>query len=556
MSDDTRASATGPVATGPSDDGSADGRPAGAADVTGTGADVPPAETAQDADPLVPGGRLAGWVAGVPLRARLVAITAFLLAAGLIITGLLARGIVGEYLVDQVDAQLERQAPTLAKSVLSYGTATTLPSDYYIEYRWADGTLRTPRDERAVEVYGVPDIPDLTYDETAERKGQPFTVRAVQGSEAATRWRVYPLVNANTADSSAVETAFVALPLGRVDAALEVLSRTLVLAGIGIILLGLVLAWLMIERSLRQLREIETAAASIAAGDLSRRVPAPPPSTEVGSLAESLNSMLAQIETAFSVREASEARMRRFVSDASHELRTPLATIRGYGELYRMGALDGRDGPDRERVADTMGRVEDAARRMGSLVNDLLVLARLDEGRPMARGPVDVAVLARESAQDLHALDPSREVRVIGLSDDAPPGRDDPAGPATTGVVGPVMTQGDDDRLRQVLTNLIGNVARHTPAGSAAEIAVGYGQDGQAVVEVRDHGHGVAEEHAERMFERFYRADSSRNRESGGSGLGLAIVSAIVAAHGGHIDVGPTPGGGLTVRVTLPGTGS
>ncbi|GAB3163855.1 hypothetical protein GCM10027059_18840 [Myceligenerans halotolerans] len=566
---------------------------------------------AEDVEPA-PGGGLGGWIAAVPLRARLVAITAFLLAAGLIITGFLARGIVGEYLVGQVDAQLERQGPTLAKDVLNYGTATTLPSDYYIEYRWADGSLRTPRDERAVEIYGIPDIPDLTYDETVERKGEPFTVRAIKGSEAATRWRVYPLVNADTTDSSAVQSAFVALPLARVDAALELLSRILVLAGLGIVLLGFALAWIMIERSLRQLREIETAAASIAAGDLSQRVPSPPPSTEVGSLAESLNTMLAQIETAFSAREASEARMRQFVSDASHELRTPLATIRGYGELYRMGALDGPDGPDGERVADTMGRVEDAARRMGMLVNDLLVLARLDEGRPIARAPVDVVVLARESAQDLHALDPSREVRLVGLpaaddgggggvpresgrlaasgsdaSDDgagqsrahrsdpahrtdragptdtagpsdpaSPADPADPAGPAdpaTSAVVGPVMVEGDDDRLRQVLTNLIGNVARHTPAGSPAEIAVGHGPDGQAVIEVRDHGPGVADEHAERMFERFYRADSSRNRESGGSGLGLAIVSAIVEAHGGRIDVAPTPGGGLTVRVTLPG---
>ncbi|MBE1875210.1 HAMP domain-containing histidine kinase [Myceligenerans sp. TRM 65318] len=485
------------------------------------------------------GRGLADWIAAVPLRARLVAITAFVLAAGLIITGLLARGIVGGYLVDQVDAQLERQGPTLAKTVLGYGTSTTLPSEYYIEYRWADGSVKTPRDDRAVEVYGIPDIPDLTYDEVVERAGEPFTVRAVQGSEAATRWRVQPLLNADTTDSIEPESAFVALPLARIDAALEVLSHTLVFAGIGIVLLGLALAWIMIERSLRQLREIETAAASIAAGDLSRRVPAPPPSTEVGSLAESLNTMLAQIETAFSAREASEARMRQFVADASHELRTPLATIRGYGELYRMGALDGPDGPDRERVADTMGRVEDAARRMGTLVNDLLVLARLDEGRPIARAPVDVVVLARESAQDLHALDPSRDVRMIGL--------------ATSAVVGPVMTEGDDDRLRQVLTNLIGNVARHTPAGTPAEIAVGHGPDGQAVIEVRDHGPGVAEEHAARMFERFYRADSSRNRASGGSGLGLAIVSAIVEAHGGQVGVAPTPGGGLTVRVTLPG---
>lgn len=533
-----------PAPEGPAPSGATAGEPAGgAASGSRTGRPTGVAGRMRD---------LSGWVAGIPLRARLVAITAFLLAAGLIATGLLARGIVGGYLVGQVDSQLERQAPTLAEKVLTYGAATALPSDYYIEYRWADGNLRTPRDERAVEIYGIPDIPDLTYDETVERKGEPFTVRAVQGSADATRWRVYPLVNTNATDSNAIQSAFVALPLGRVDATLAFLSRTLVVAGLSIVLLGLALAWLMIERSLRQLREIETAAASIAAGDLSQRVPAPPPSTEVGSLAESLNSMLAQIETAFSAREASENRMRQFVSDASHELRTPLATIRGYGELYRMGAMNGPDGPDGERVADTMGRIEDAARRMGTLVNDLLVLARLDEGRPMARMPVDLSVLVRESAQDLHALDPSRQVRVVGLAGDD----DTPQDPATSPADGPLMTEGDDERLRQVLTNLIGNVARHTPTGSPAEIAVGHGPDGQVVVEVRDHGPGVTGEHAERMFERFYRADSSRNRESGGSGLGLAIVSAIVEAHGGRIDVLPTDGGGLTVRIVLPAAAS
>ncbi|WP_307815975.1 sensor histidine kinase [Myceligenerans indicum] len=515
-------------------------------------------EAVQDA----PGGIVrwaADWIAAIPLRDRLVAITAFLVVAGLIVTGLLARGIVGQYLVGQVDDQLKLKAPALVSVAPSLQSANGLPSDYYVEYRYASGNVKPVRTDASVETFGYPDIPDLTYDEVAQRAGQPFTVRAVWGSEEATRWRVYPFVNANTTDVSAPETAFVALPLGKVDAALEILSRTLVLAGLGIVLLGLVLAWLMIGRSLRQLREIETAAASIAAGDLSRRVPAPPPSTEVGSLAESLNSMLAQIETAFSAREASETRMRQFVSDASHELRTPLATIRGYGELYRMGALDGPDGPDGERVADTMNRVEDAARRMGTLVNDLLVLARLDEGRPLAHAPVDVTDLAQEGAQDLHALDPSREVRVVGLGgvdeEDTQPGDAAARGLSgpDRGVAGPVMTEGDGGRLRQVLTNLIGNVAQHTPAGSPAEIAVGRGPDGEAVIEVRDHGPGVTGEHAERMFERFYRADSSRNRSSGGSGLGLAIVAAIVDAHDGAIDVTPTPGGGLTVRVTLPG---
>jgi two-component system OmpR family sensor kinase len=185
-----------------------------------------------------------------------------------------------------------------------------------------------------------------------------------------------------------------------------------------------------------------------------------------------------------------------------------------------------------------MGRIEDSARRMGTLVNDLLVLARLDEGRPLRKEPVDLVALARDAAQDLHALDSTRAVVVTGLEDGEAPSD--------------VTVTGDADRLRQVFTNLVGNIARHTPRGSPAELALGTTPDGQALVEVRDHGPGVSPEQAQRVFERFYRADSSRTRESGGSGLGLAIVAAIVGAHQGHVDVTTTPGGGLTVRVHLP----
>jgi two-component system, OmpR family, sensor kinase len=326
------------------------------------------------------------------------------------------------------------------------------------------------------------------------------------------------------------------------DKTVSILIRTLSLSGLGIVMLGGLTAWVLVERSLRSLRSVEHTAAQIAAGDLTQRVPEAPAGTEMGSLAASLNAMLTQIERAFAAQEASEVRMRQFVSDASHELRTPVATIRGYGELYRMGALDST-----EKVDDTMLRIEDAARRMGTLVNDLLVLARLDEGRPIARADVDLVALARDSVQDLHALDPTREVALVPLDADAAP--DDPAGQ----VPDTLVVEGDSDRLRQVVTNLIGNVARHTPAGTPAEVALGVRKDdGVAVLEVRDHGPGLSVEQGRRIFERFYRADSSRTRESGGSGLGMAIVAAIVGTHGGHVEVTPTDGGGLTVQVTLP----
>ena len=287
----------------------------------------------------------------------------------------------------------------------------------------------------------------------------------------------------------------------------------------------------MVRRSLRPLRRIEDTAAAIAEGDLSRRVPPEPPTTEVGRLSGALNVMLGQIEQAFAARTASEERMRRFVADASHELRTPLATIRGYGELYRMGAL-----PPEEHAA-TMRRIEESARRMGALVEDLLHLARLDENRPMRHDEVDLAVLA------------ARRGRRPARAGPGPPGAPGPARPrAARRPARSVL--GDEARLRQVVANLIGNVAQHTAPGTPAELAVGRVGE-HCLLEVRDHGPGISPEHADRVFERFYRVDAARGRESGGAGLGMAIVAAIVEAHGGRVALDATPGGGTTVRVTL-----
>ena len=312
------------------------------------------------------------------------------------------------------------------------------------------------------------------------------------------------------------------------------MSLVLLLSGLGIVLLGAAAGTWAVRRSLKPLREIETTAAAIAAGDLSQRVPAASEHTEVGRLSAALNGMLAQIEQAFGAQTASEARMRRFVADASHELRTPLATIRGYGELYRMGALTTTD-----QVDDTMRRIEQSATRMGALVEDLLALARLDEGRPMRTGPVDLTVLAADAVSDLHALDPARPTRLVPLEDGAQSG--------------PCVVVGEESRLRQVLANLVGNAVQHTPSGTPVEIAVGLLPSGEGAIEVRDHGPGIDPEHAARVFERFYRVDASRGRDSGGAGLGMAIVAAIVAAHDGSVRLAQTPGGGTTVRVALPG---
>lgn len=482
------------------------------------------------ADPAHRSGRWT-WLERLPLRTRLVTITVLVLAAGLILAAVVTRTVVSGYLVEQTDDQLRQSAKSVAELAVNQPEQSArFPSDYYVAIHDAAGNL--DGDPYAwsqnVEQFGTPDLPHESLSDVAARKAEPFTVSSSGGIDPA-QWRTVGFVSPSTQQS-----VYVALPLSGVQHTVAYLTRSLLFSALGIVILGGAISFLLVHRSLRPLRQIETTAAEIAAGDLSQRVPERPTSTEVGSLSASLNTMLSQIERAFSAQEESERRMRRFVSDASHELRTPLATVKGYGELYRLGALD-----TPAKVDDTMERIEDSARRMSTLVNDLLVLARLDEGRPMRHEPVELSAMAREAAQDLHALDPTREVAVTGLA---------PGSPAPSGLV----VTGDADRLRQVLTNLVGNVARHTPAGSPAELAVGRDPDGGAVVEVRDHGPGITPEQSKRVFERFYRADSSRNRESGGSGLGMAIVAAIVGAHQGHVSVSETPGGGMTVRVRLP----
>jgi len=464
----------------------------------------------------------------IPLSARLVVLITVLIGAGLVLAGATSATLLQRSLVAQIDNKLQNEGRSLARqqvsALLNGLNANSGPSDYYVRLLSDTGQPAAVWGWPAtLSRYGTPSLPNLTVDQVTALAGGTFTVKSdLPGSH----WRVvaYPV---NVGGS-----VIIALPLAGTTDTTETMVAVLLLSGLGIVLLGALAAGWAVRRSLRPLVQIEHTAAAIAAGDLSRRVPTLPTSTEVGRLGASLNGMLAQIEQAFAVRTASEARMRRFVADASHELRTPLATIRGYAELYRMGALD-----EPAKVDDTMRRIEGSATRMGGLVEDLLLLARLDEGRPVAHEPVDLTVLAADAVSDLHALDPDRQARLVPLL----PG----------GNGGPVVVTGDDSRLRQVVANLVGNVVRHTPPGTPVEIAVGT-VDGTAVLEVRDHGPGIDPAHAARVFERFYRVDASRTRESGGAGLGMAIVAAIVGAHRGHVSLAETPGGGTTVRVALP----
>ncbi|WP_081844434.1 HAMP domain-containing sensor histidine kinase [Cellulomonas sp. URHE0023] len=473
------------------------------------------------------------WAA-TTLVSRLVGIVTVLLAVGLVLAGATSAALLEGTLVGQVDSKLRSGGEALAQSTvaaLSRGFGSDMaPTDYYVRVQLDDvQNLNGENISRsAATEYGIPQVPDLTGAQAEVRSGEPYTVSSTQHDSP---WRVvaYPVY---TGDGSVAGSVVVALPLGDIESTVRHMSLVLLLSGLGIVLLGAVAGTWAVRRSLRPLREIETTAAAIAAGDLSQRVPAASEHTEVGRLSAALNGMLTQIERAFGVQTASEARMRRFVADASHELRTPLATVRGYGELYRMGALT-----TTEQVDDTMRRIESSATRMGALVEDLLALARMDDGRPMRLMPVDLTVLAADAVSDLHALDPSRPVRLEPLRAGEPGG------------VCEVL--GEESRLRQVLANLVGNAVTHTPPGTAVEIAVGHVADA-GVIEVRDHGPGIDPEHAARVFERFYRVDASRGRDSGGAGLGMAIVAAIVNAHHGTVTLEQTPGGGTTVRVTLP----
>jgi two-component system OmpR family sensor kinase len=322
-------------------------------------------------------------------------------------------------------------------------------------------------------------------------------------------------------------TLVVAVPLTEMRSTLGRLLAIEAFVTVGVALLAGLLAVWAVRMGLRPLETIGETAGAIAAGDLSRRVEPADDRTEIGKLGTSLNAMLAQIEAAFEERRASEARLRRFVADASHELRTPLTSIRGYAELFRRGA-DTRP----EDLATSMARIEAEAERMGVLVDDLLLLARLDQGRPLEREPVDVDRIVADAVDAAHAIEPEREIDVATSPD---------------GVV-----EGDPGRLRQVVDNLLENARVHTPPGTPTRVAVAR-DDGTVVLRVADEGPGMDPDVAARAFERFYRSDPARARATGGAGLGLSIVAAIVQAHGGTVQV-VNGGPGTTIEVRLPAT--
>ncbi|MGF1646485.1 MAG: ATP-binding protein [Kineosporiaceae bacterium] len=459
----------------------------------------------------------------VSIRLRLVAILVSAIVLTTLVFGAVLLVTVRTVLVERIDSQLAAGQPLAQQTFddLTQRGSSPIPSDYVVVVAIEGQTEPWVGRSQVATVAGTPDTREIG---TAGQQppGRPYTVPDQDGDPP---WRVvtYPL-------RSGLGSVSVALPFDADRTAVSLARRT-VLIGLAVAALAALIGSWAVARSLRPLRDVETTAAAIAAGDFSRRMPEGAQDTEVGRLTRALNGMLAQIESAIRSRERSRDRMRQFVADASHELRTPLAAIRGYAELHRQGAV-----PPQE-VAATFDRIEGESTRLGALVEDLLALARLDEQRPLRREPVDLAVLAIDTAASVRALDPRRSVRV---------------GDGNGGPVQPVVVTGDDDRLRQVLANLAGNAVAHTPAGTSVEIAVRR-DDGSAVVDVVDHGPGIPAEARARVFERFARLDASRSRgRGGGAGLGLSIVASVVDAHGGEVEVLDTPGGGATLRVRLP----
>ncbi len=527
-----------------------------------------------------------------PLRVKLISAVLALVALALAVISLVGVAVLRTYLFDQANDQLQslgQQATTLVQHYIFTQNQNTSSQ---LSLTWTPFGVRPEQVVQPVQGFGgdastlpgpkLPSSPGWI----AAHAGKPVVVGAQSGGR---KWlvEVYPDQSFTFPDGSSVSGTLVLgtdvttayMTIGKLTS-IDLIVSLIALTGLAVVGVALVRA------SLRPLTEIEATAQDIAAGDLSRRVPERDPRTEIGRLGRSLNAMLAQIETAFRARADSESaarkseeRMRQFVADASHELRTPLTAIRGFAEYYRQrGGIDltprglppsGRtpDGPpavgqgslppaDLDRI---MRRVEQESARMGVLVEDMLLLARLDQQRPLEHRPIDLLTLAADAVHDARVVAPERSINL------------------TVGSGTALLVLGDEVRLRQVIGNLMSNALVHTPDGTPIDVRIRSGSFDEgpslradaiapgmqppasdlpaagplaAVLEVADRGPGLTPAQAERAFERFYRADQART--SGGTGLGLAIVAALVTAHGGRVWVESPPGGGAIFRIALP----
>jgi two-component system OmpR family sensor kinase len=462
------------------------------------------------------------------LRGRLLIGVISLVVVGLLISDVATYAFLQNYLITRIDDQLKAPSTRVATVIFLGGSPGRGPGSVQVnafvsgtiaEVLSPDGRvlLRKPFDFTSTST-ASPVLPKVLPNAGVDRP----TLLNVPGTGGVSRFEVAIWEE----DSFSGDFVVLAIPLTEVQSTLSQLLLLEAAISLGVVAATAVFAFLIIRIGLRPLQRMGTVASDIAAGDLTKRVEPATAKTEIGRLGLALNGMLNQIEAAFAERTASNERLRRVIADASHELRTPLTSIRGYAEMLRRGAAESpRDSETARR------RIEEESVRMTGLVDDLLVLARLDQGRPLAKDAVDLRTIATDAVADARVVAPQRR---ISLSAN-----------------GPVIVTGDDTRLRQVLGNLVRNALVHTPQQTPIEVAVET-DDSVGRLSVSDHGPGLAAEDVERIFEPFYRADPSRSRDRGGAGLGLSIVSAVVTAHGGRVKVSETDGGGATFEVELP----
>ncbi len=546
----------------------------------------------------------------VSLRTKITGVTVLMLTFGLLVSGIGTMAMLKPVLLTQLDAQLNAASqPNNLNSYLASRTSNGdkiasdgSASDYFVALYNADGALidynwkNEPSTDRPV----VPAKVDLTKGREMSQEGFYLNSR-----DKHTLYRASASLVTFTTPAGAYGTAIVAASTHQIDTIMASYLAIFLGFGVIVVIVGAGLTRMLVTTTFAPLREVEQTAAAIADGDFGQRLGGATPNTEVGRLNRSLNTMLNRIDRAFNDRARTIEQMRRFVGDASHELRTPLVSVRGYAELYRMGALQ-----TPEEVAQAMDRIEKEAIRMGGLVEDLLELARLDETKPLDLKPVDLVPIARDAALDAMASSPGRVVTVFtpepilprydpelepaDAGAAAPMARSQAGANTATGPISfagatlarlrsrrprrtggiavitepaaplpsippsdPAIVVGEENKIRQVVTNLMGNAMRFTQSDSPIEILVQVNhQTERAILEVIDHGEGIPPQIREKIFQRFWRADTSRARETGGSGLGLAIVSSIVSAHNGTVEVVETDGGGATFRIALPLAGS
>lgn len=535
-----------------------------------------------------------------------------LLTVGLVAAGVGTAIFLRTTLVDNVKAQVDSLARTdVASQLLEFTPAdgvlyvtpsdTPPPTDYFVAiYGPVDGTLLATAGGDGV----APVFPEtFPLDEANIQQLQPSTLLSEDGE---TQF-ISTVAVQQLSVSGLYFTQLVAVSLAPTNQIVAQYIGIYSLLTVIILIASAFLTRLLVTLTFRSLGQVETTAMAIAGGDFSQRMTDIEPRTEVGRLKTAINTMLGRVDFAISQRDSSVRQMRRFIGDASHELRTPLVTVRGYAELYRMGAITGD-----EDIAQAMDRIEKEAMRMGVLVEDLLALARLDERRDVVITPVDLRPIARDAALDVRATSPLRPVTVIDTTIISPPeppqspaeqdgepstpqnggrrgstptaaiarasggalsllrrkprpvpaigatGDADqppaiPVAPTAAAAPTPPIILGDENRVRQVVANLLGNARRFTADDSPIELRIGVDKDaGMGWIEVADHGEGIPEQIRDKIFQRFWRADTSRARETGGTGLGLSIVASIVEALHGNVSVDETPGGGATFRVALP----